>query len=221
MKPRPAAVRRKPKQRRSRQTVEAVLGAVVRVLKREGPDAVTTNRVAEVAGLSIGSVYQYFPDKRAIFVALHRRHIQEVDRLIEAKLVENATAPLEQFVRAMIETMVNAHRKDPELYAELYQQVPHQADGTQDFAVRLHGAFRLALASRAKELKGGRDLDNVAFIVTHLVDALSHGAVLRRPPGLSLAAAEEEAINAILAYLRDSSTRDRLAAASQRFSNLC
>src|SRR5271163_4316862 len=119
VKPRSAAVRRKPKQRRSRQTVEAVLGAVVRVLKREGPDAVTTNRVAEVAGLSIGSVYQYFPDKRAIFVALHRRHIQEVDRLIEAKLVENATAPLEQFVRAMIETMVNAHRKDPELYAEL------------------------------------------------------------------------------------------------------
>jgi AcrR family transcriptional regulator len=193
--------RRKPTQTRSLQTVEALLGAVVRVLKREGPDAVNTNRIAEVAGISIGSVYQYFPDKRAIFVALHQRHIQEIDRLIEAKLVENATAPLDQFVRAIIEGMVDAHTHDPELYSELYKQVPHQADGTQDFAVRLHRTFRLALASRAKELPRGRDLDKVAFIVAHMVDSLSHGAVLRRPPGLSLTAAKEEAVHAILAYL--------------------
>jgi AcrR family transcriptional regulator len=65
------AVRRQPQQRRARQTVEAVLEAVVRIVKRDGMKAVTTNRVAEVAGVSIGSVNQYFPDKRAMFVALH------------------------------------------------------------------------------------------------------------------------------------------------------
>jgi AcrR family transcriptional regulator len=194
--------RRKPTQVRSRQTVEALLGAVVRVLKREGPDAVTTNRIAEVAGISIGSVYQYFPDKRAIFVALHQRHVQDIDDLIEAKLVENATAPLGQFVRAIVEAMVDAHTIDPELYDELYKQVPHQTDDTQDFAVRLHKTFRLALASRMKELPPVRDLDTVAFIVSHMVDSLSHGAVLRRPPGLSLTAAKEEAVHAILAYLQ-------------------
>src|SRR5271154_3205851 len=102
------ADRRQPKQRRARQTVEAVLDAVVRILKREGVKAVTTNRVAEVAGVSIGSVYQYFPDKRAIFVALHERHIQEIDRLVEAKLVENATSSLEKLIRAMIEAMIDA-----------------------------------------------------------------------------------------------------------------
>jgi AcrR family transcriptional regulator len=195
------SVRREPTQTRSRQTVEALLGAVVRVLKREGPDAVTTNRIAEVAGVSIGSVYQYFPDKRAIFLALHERHIQEIDGLIEATLVKNATAPLDQFARAIVEAMVAAHTNDPELYQELYKQVPHQADGTQDFAVRLHKTFRLALASRAKELPSGRDLDKVAFIVAHMVDSLSHGAVLRRPSGLSLTAAKDEAVRAILAYL--------------------
>src|SRR5580658_3884139 len=101
--------RREPKQRRAHQTVEAVLDAVSRVLKREGVKAVTTNRIAEVAGVSIGSVYQYFPDKRAIFVALHERHIQEIDRLVEAKLVENATSSLEKLIRAMIEAMIDAH----------------------------------------------------------------------------------------------------------------
>jgi len=53
--------RRRPKQNRAHQTVDAILDAVVRVLKREGFKAVTTSRVAEVAGVSIGSVYQYFP----------------------------------------------------------------------------------------------------------------------------------------------------------------
>jgi hypothetical protein len=52
--------RREPRQRRARVTVEAVLDAVVRILKREGFEALTTNRIAEVAGVSIGSVYQYF-----------------------------------------------------------------------------------------------------------------------------------------------------------------
>jgi AcrR family transcriptional regulator len=78
-------VRRKPQQYRWHQTVEAILHAVIRILKREGFEAITTNRIAEVAGVSIGSVYQYFPDKRAIFVALHQRHIEQIDGLWKPK----------------------------------------------------------------------------------------------------------------------------------------
>jgi AcrR family transcriptional regulator len=193
--------RRRPKQRRSRQTVDAILEAVIRLLKRRGANAITTNRIAEIAGVSIGSVYQYFPDKRAIFVALHQRHVDSIDRMIQSKLVEHAASPLKDLVRAMVEGMVEAHETDPELYELLFAQVPHRADGTQEFAVRLHGVFRLAIAARAHEMKKRRDLDKVVFVVTHMVDALSHGAVLRRPPGLSLTEAKEEAVKAVLAYL--------------------
>jgi len=198
---RPAA-RRKPVQRRARQTLEAVLDSVGRILKRQGVKAVTTNRIAEVAGVSIGSLYQYFPDKRAIFIALHQRHMEEIDRLVESKLVENANSPLDKLIRAMVEAMIDAHVADPELYKVLFTEVPHRAEGTKDFAVRLHGAFRLAISSRAHELKRRRDLDKIVFVATHMVESLSHGAVLRRPPGLSLAAAKEEAVRAVLAYLR-------------------
>jgi AcrR family transcriptional regulator len=194
-------VRRQPKQRRARVTVEAVLDAVAKVLKRDGVDAVTTNHIAEVAGVSIGSIYQYFPDKRAIFAALHRRHVEEIDRLIENTLIEHATSPLDQLMRAIVEAMVEAHTGDPELYHLMMTLVPHGVDGTPAFAVRLHNAFRLAIASRAGELKRHKDLDKVAFVVTNMVDGLSHGAVLRRPEGLSLAAAKEEAVRAVLAYL--------------------
>jgi len=194
--------RRKPKQRRSRQTVEAILDAVLRILKREGNRGVTTNRIAEVAGVSIGSVYQYFPDKRAIFAALHERHIEQIDRMVERTLVEHAASPLTELMTALIEGMLEAHRADPELYEMMAAEVPHRAGGTRDFSVRLHGAFRLALAARARELKKGRDLDRMAFVVGNLVDALSHAALMRRPAGMPLAQAKAEAVRAVLAYLR-------------------
>jgi AcrR family transcriptional regulator len=200
-KARKAYRRREPQQRRARDTVEAVLDAVVRILKRGGIEAVTTNRIAEVAGVSIGSVYQYFPDKHAIFAALHERHIREIDRLVETKLMEHAASRLDTLMRAMVEAMIDAHTPDPKLYELLSTEVPHRAEGTRDFAVRLHGAFRLAIASRAEELKSRRDLDTVVFVVTHMVEALSHAAVLRRPPHLSLANTKEEAVRAVLAYL--------------------
>jgi AcrR family transcriptional regulator len=165
-------------------TVEAVLDAVVRILKSEGFEALTTNHIAEVAGVSIGPVYQYFPDKRAIFAALHERHIREIDRLVESKLMEHAASPLDTLMRAMIEAMIeamiDAHTPDRELYELLSTEVPHRAEGTRDFAVRLHGAFRLAIAARVDELKKRRDIDTVVFVVTHMAEALSHGAVLRR-----------------------------------------
>jgi AcrR family transcriptional regulator len=93
-----AITRRRPKQRRAQETVEAVLDAVVRILKREGVGAVSTNRIAAVAGVSIGSVYQYFPDKRAIFLALHERHAEQIGRLVESTLIKHADASLEEMV---------------------------------------------------------------------------------------------------------------------------
>jgi AcrR family transcriptional regulator len=194
--------RRRPQQTRARQTVDAILDAVAEVLKRDGVSAVTTNRISEVAGVSIGSVYQYFPDKQAIFVALHQRHVEHIDRLIQAKLLENAEAPLETMIRAMVEAMIDAHTPDPRLYALMFSEVPHRSEGTRDFAVRMHGAFRLAIAARAHELKESRSPGKMAFIVTHMVDSLCHGAVLRRPKGLSLADAKDEIVHAVSAYLR-------------------
>jgi len=104
-----------------------MLDAVIRLLKREGVAAITTNRIAEVAGVSIGSVYQYFPDKRAIFIVLHQRHIEQIDRLVEAKLFEHASSPLDTLMRAMIEAMVDAHTVDPELFEMMSTEVPERA----------------------------------------------------------------------------------------------
>lgn len=196
-----APARRQPHQRRARETVEAVLDAVVRVLKKHGVEGVTTNRIAEAAGVSIGSVYQYFPDKRAIFTALHDRHVDEISRLIDDRLVAHATAPIEEFVRALIEALVEAHAADPEFHELMTTTVPHGVEGARALDVRLRGVFKLALTSRARLRREGRDLDRMLFVLPNMVEALSHGAAYRRPPGLSLAAAKDEAVRAVLSYL--------------------
>ena len=202
MKKKPRQGRRRPQQRRAHQTVEAVLDAVVRILKREGVEAVTTNRVAAVAGVSIGSVYQYFPDKRAIFTALHDRHLEQMARLIEVTLVAHAEASLEQLVRALVGSLVEAHGADPELHELLRTEVPFGAGVARSFEARLRNAFHLAITSREDGRRTARDLDRILFVVPLMVEALAHGVALRRPARLSLAAAKDEAARAVLAYLR-------------------
>jgi AcrR family transcriptional regulator len=200
------AARRAPVQERAQGTVEAMLDAVIKLLKRGGASSssslITTNQIAETAGVSIGSLYQYYPNKRAIFIALHERHIGQVDRIMQRRMAESAEATLEELIASLIDGMIEAHTVDPELSHLLQAEVPHRADGTRDFSVRLHGAFRTALASHAREFGGRTDLDMRTFFVSNMVDAFGHAIVLRRPPGSSLSRARAELLRAILGYLR-------------------
>jgi|ERR1700683_2112458 len=198
---RPSIRRRKPSQERAKVTVDAMLDAAVKLLKRGGASSVTTNRIAETAGVSIGSVYQYFPNKNALFVALHERHIDLVDEVIRRKMTECIDSSLEHLVESLVAGMVAVHTVDPELSELLGAEVPHHADGTVDFSIRFHAAFRTALAPQAASFGTKIDLDIRAFVMANMVDALGHAVVLRRPRGLSLARAKAESCKAILAYL--------------------
>ena len=122
--------------------------------------------------------------------------------MIEAQLLQQATSSLDDLIRGLIEAMVEAHTADPELYELLMTEVPHRADGTKDFAVRHHSVFRIAIASRTHKKKKLRDLDKMVFVVANMVEALAHGVALRRPPSVSLNEAKEEAVQAVLAYLK-------------------
>jgi AcrR family transcriptional regulator len=196
------ARRRKPTQVRAQATVEAMLDAVVRLLKRCGASSVTTNRIAETAGVSIGSVYQYFPNKRAIFIALHDRHLREVDRVIQHRIGESAGKPLDSLIYSLIDGMIQLHAADPELSVLLDSEVPHRGDGTREFSSRLLEHFRAALAPHAKSLGGTPRLDVRAFLLGNMLDAFGHALVLHRPSGLSLRRAKTEVCRAILACLR-------------------
>jgi AcrR family transcriptional regulator len=194
--------RRQPTQKRAQETVSAILEAVIGLLKRSGVSAITTNSIAEAAGVSIGSVYQYFPNKRAIFIALHKRHIEQVDRMLQRKISESEGEPLERLVSCLMEGMIEVHASDPELSALLDAEVPHRADGAREFSLRLHEPLRKALAPHTRSLGGAVKLDLRAFLLGNMLEALGHAVVLRRPRALSQHNAKMEACKAILACLK-------------------
>jgi AcrR family transcriptional regulator len=198
---RKGAVRRRPVQQRARVTVVAMLDAAIKLLKRGGASSITTNGIADAAGVSIGSVYQYFPNKRAIFIALHERHIDQVDRIMQRRMIESADATLEGLVVSLMDGMIEAHATDPELSELLHSEVPHHANGTRDFSTRLHDAFRCSLAPHSREFGREVDLDTRTFVVINMIEALGHAIVLRRPRGSSLSRAKAESLRAITAYL--------------------
>ncbi len=181
--------RRQPKQRRAQETVDVVLQGAVRVLGREGIDSVTTNRIAEAAGVSIGSLYQYFPDKHAIFDALHEQHAQRVQQVIARTLDAHATSPLETRLLALMDGLIDEHAADPPELHELLAQRPPGGPG-------LRLALRNIVASKEPAQPGGS-----RFLIPSMMDVLVHEAVLSRPTGLSLVAAKAEAARAMVSCL--------------------
>ena len=104
--------RRAPAQARSKATVEAILEAAARIIRREGEDALTTNRIAEVAGVGVGSVYGYFPDKAAIQLALARRMLASGDAaILDALEGPRTISP----TRAMVRALLTLHAEDKAL----------------------------------------------------------------------------------------------------------
>jgi AcrR family transcriptional regulator len=183
--------RREPRQQRSRQTVDAVLDAVTLVLKRHGPDAVTTNRITETAGVSIGSLYQYFPDKQAIYSALHQRHVDEVRRVIDGALAEHASGSLQDFARVLVNGLADVHTADPELHRLVTALVP---EGPAGFRAALSETFEQVIAPTDDEKR------RMLFVLPNLIESLVHG-LTQRPSFISPESAKDEAVRTVLLYL--------------------
>jgi AcrR family transcriptional regulator len=171
--------RKSASQKRSRLTVNALLEATARILVREGFDKASTNRIAEVAGVSVGSLYQYFPSKEALVAALIDRHGQEVKRAVQAELAEAVNFPLQQAVRKLVAVAVKAHRIDPKLHRVLSEQIPRvgRLEKVETFNREYYALFRAYLESRRDEIRAV-DLGLAAFVCVTSIEALTHTAVL-------------------------------------------
>lgn len=192
-----APTRREPKQQRARQTVEAVLEAVRRVLRRHGADAITTNRVAEAAGVSIGSLYQYFPDKQAIFMALHERHIEGVRDVIARTKADCASASLEAFSSELVERLADVHTEDAELHEILSAAVPGSDAG---FRRALLATFEQVVSPTKQDRYSAEEAERMLFVLPQMVGALVHG-VAHPPQASARQRAKDEAIRTVAVYL--------------------
>jgi AcrR family transcriptional regulator len=112
--------RKKPQQRRSRVTIDTIFEATIQVLLANGLDGITTIQVADRAGVSVGSLYQYFPNKRALMAAVVKRHVGEVVDLTIAACQSVHGKPIAQMCAVMMDAFVDAKTRRPEVSRALY-----------------------------------------------------------------------------------------------------
>jgi AcrR family transcriptional regulator len=181
----PTIPRKSASQRRSKATVEALLDATARVLVRDGYDRASTNRIAAKAGVSVGSLYQYFPNKEALVAALVARHNREMLQLIREALDKVAALDLATAMRELVKATLDAHLVDPALHRIFAEQVPRMGQLAKIEALQRETfqMIRAYLEEHRQEI-AVRDLDSATSILVTTVEALTHEFVINKPDAL-------------------------------------
>ena len=160
------APRKSPRQTRSAATVTAILDATARILVERGYAATSTNAVAERAGVSVGSLYQYFPNKDALIAALHARHGAQMKAVIEGALARAMDLDLDTGLADLVDAAVEAHRIDADLHRVLELQLADLDlhDAHDPFEALLQDRI-VALLTRHRAVIGVSDLPLAAYML--------------------------------------------------------
>nr|HEX4315180.1 TetR/AcrR family transcriptional regulator [Kofleriaceae bacterium] len=194
--------RKRPRQGRSRETVDTILEATARLLVRKGFDHLTTNAVADAAGVSIGSLYQYFPNKEALVAALVERLVEERKEQTFAELARVATLPVAHAARAVIELTIRAHSVDPELHRVLIEQVPRvgRLARLRELEGQTQAIVQALLEARRDEIDVA-DPSLGAFVIVAAIESIIQRALLLDPDRLRDPRLVDEATRLVTRYL--------------------
>ncbi|UWU89757.1 TetR/AcrR family transcriptional regulator [Bradyrhizobium sp. CB1015] len=202
----PTKPRKNASQERSRATVDALVEATARILVKEGFERASTNRIAEVAGVSVGSLYQYFPSKEALVAAVIDRHNDAIMTVVRAAFAEVADLPIEKAVRRLVTVAIEAHHINPNLHRVLAEQIPrsgHLAE-VEAYNHEVHALVRAYLERHRKDM---RKIDPAlaAFMCVSAIEAIAHNTVLNGAEMLSEKVAKvlvDETTRMVVGYLR-------------------
>jgi AcrR family transcriptional regulator len=195
--------RKLPKQARSQTTVEAIVEAAAQIFERHGYAAGTTNRIAARAGVSIGSLYQYFPNKDAILVALVHRHLAEGAATLQPHLRRLSHGEsFDEVLPAIVHAMVEMHALAPGLHRVLFEEIQlppklrAEIEEAEERLVRL-----VADALTADRRSHTVDPQLSARVVIAAIEGLTHRLVLRATPGVTAEAIAREITELVRAYV--------------------
>ena len=171
--------------------------ATAHILSREGLAAVTTNRVAEKAGVSIGSLYQYFPNKEALVAEVRRRYDQAFRDRMLALIGSIAGLPLAEAVDRCVRALIALHAEDPGLHNAV--STAGVGDDERRLLYQLTASW---LDARRDEIRRP-DRTLAAAVALDVAEGLIHGAALRDPARL---ARQEVAAEVTALSVRDLAT---------------
>lgn len=182
--------------------VKKLLDTAARILVRDGYAGINTNAIAEAAGISVGSLYQYFPSKDALVAAVHERHASSTRAQFDEFAAKDAARSLEDAVTAWVHTLNEAYRSDLRLHRALDSEVPHlmsgKARGERNSAAR--AALAKVLQAHRSRIKT-KDASLTALLATEIACCLAQLATGEAGRKASAASLERETVRAVLAYL--------------------
>ena len=194
--------RRKPQQARSRRTWETIVDAAADLLVEEGYHNTSTNKIAERADISVGSIYQYFPNKEAIVLAVMQGFAERQYEILADGLAGLERDDLRTVVRRVIDNMLQAKRDQPELSRVLFEQIPPvgQHDILRDWTDRASALIGGALADRDDELRE-LDFEMASYILVNGCHGIVHGVVSTHQGPFDDAKLAEETTELVMRYL--------------------
>jgi AcrR family transcriptional regulator len=200
----PHPSRRRPFQKRARFTVAAILEAAAEVIDEVGWARASTNRIAERAGVSIGSLYQYFANKEEILATLMEEHRKDVHVVVGLALdrLEDPSIPIaDAALRGLFDELVHLHREDPVLARVLAIEVPHQ-HGENDHGAKSDHLVRW-LQRVLEERKDVRvhDPSSAAHVIAISIEALTRWLVHEAPRELDTESTVSEMVTMFTSYL--------------------
>jgi AcrR family transcriptional regulator len=183
-------------------TVGSILEAATQLLTQDGVERLSTNRIAERAGVAVASLYQYFPNKQAILGALSEKELSEERAELTARSAELADRPLREVIRVAVRSTIGIHARRPRLVKSLLESVP-VLGAEAHVRARAHVVSMVADALRARsdEVREAPDADMRAFVVVQAVEAAIHAAAAERPTYLDDPAFEDELTALVERYL--------------------
>jgi AcrR family transcriptional regulator len=196
--------KKRPKQDRSRVTVESILEAAARILSEGGGlDRLNTNRIAERAGVAVASVYQYFPNKDSIVNALFERELAAEFAELTTRTAELEGRSLDEVIRRSVESTVAVHAKRPGLVASILESMARLGTAGPHVLARsaVIDVVARAMTERGAELRPSEHVEMKAFLVVHAVESVIHAAASERPSYLEDPAFRAELIDLVSRFL--------------------
>ncbi len=184
--------------------MDAIVVATTQLLLERGYDSLTTAQVAARAGVSIGSLYQYFPNKAALATALIERCCTDFEAMLDRVLAQGEGRTLDDSVRALIDAAFVSHHLPPDLHRLVMDLAPSVGAAEKVACASRKATERVErmLRAHADELAPGLSVSEAAGVVEAMLETLAHRAVRAWPDSGDLAVKGDQAARLVLCYLK-------------------
>jgi len=196
--------RRKPIQARAIDTIDAILLACAQILEKHGRAALNTNHIAERAGVSIGTLYQYFPNKQAILIEIARREIERDRAVVMNAIIEGRKDNRAELARICIRALIASQTKQTAVRRAAFDAL--LAEGLAQFGSKSAPAFQQVTEfiqqnrKRLFSVRARQPSATILFVISRAVLGVIRSAIVEESPLLGTAEFEDELVRLVRGY---------------------